>query len=540
MSKRVNNRIAWSAIIVMSSLIVSRITGFLREMLVVNCFSDSLLTDGYNYAFTITDFFYYLLLGGSIASALIPVMTQYISGGKEQEQRGWVGTSAFINVFMCILLVVCGLGMVFSRQILDLWFPQYALNSSNPEYYRNIVATLIRILFPSVACMMVTGFMNGILNSYKRFAAAAYGPTIYNIGCCIAIFAFRGNIINVALGVLASSFAYMCIQIAFTSRHLKNYTFTFDIHHEAFISLLTLAIPTLISSALVQLNVVVTKTFTQFYDAGAVTALNDANNLWQMPYGIFAAGIGTAMLPSISEYFAKGENSLFKDTMRSSIRYVLFLVIPSAFAFVALSDQLAASVFLWSNNVSDSLIFDIGILLRCMAFCMVFQSVDYLCYRAFYASHNTKTPLLLSFINVLLTTVFGTMIVRFTDWDVVAIGYMYAAASLLTCIVTCVLTYTKLGDFGYKNILHGAVKMTICAVIMSAAVYSLSTVLDVNIIPQMFSLSSKIIDLIKVLGMVIAGVLVYFAGSVLFKIEETSKVLDTVKSKIGIKLQRNS
>ena len=519
----------------MSSLIISRITGFLREMLVVNCFSDSLLTDGYNYAFTITDFFYYLLLGGSIASALIPVMTEYIAGGKDQESKGWAGTSSFINVFMCILLVVCGLGMVFSRQILDLWFPQYAIGSSDPEYYRNIVANLIRILFPSVVCMMITGFMNGILNSYKRFAAAAYGPTIYNIGCCLAIYAFRGDITKVALGVLGSSFAYMCVQIAFTSRHLKNYTFTFNVRHEAFISLVTLAIPTLISSALVQLNTVVTKTFTQFFDAGAVTALNDANNLWQMPYGIFAAGIGTAMLPSISEYFAKGETGMFKDTMRSSIRYVLFLVIPSAFAFLALSDQLAASVFLWSNNVPKSLISDIGVLLRCMAFCMVFQSVIYLCYRAFYASHNTKTPLLLSFINVLLTTIFGTIIVRFTTWDVIAIGYMYTGASLLTCLVTCVLSYIKLGDFGIKDILKGSVKMSIGAIIMAVVVFILSKILVVNVDPQMFSLSAKMADLLKVAVMIVAGVLTYFVCSIVLRIEETNRVLDTVKSKLKLK-----
>lgn len=535
MSERKNNKIAWSALIVMSSLIISRITGFLREMLVVNCFSDSLLTDGYNYAFTITDFFYYLLLGGSIASALIPVMTEYIAGGKNQEANGWTGTSSFINVFMCILLFVCGLGMVFSRQILDLWFPQYAVSSNDPEYYRNIVATLIRILFPSIVCMMVTGFMNGILNSYKRFAAAAYGPTIYNIGCCLAIYYFRGDIIKVALGVLGSSFAYMCVQICFTSKHLKNYSFTFDVKHEAFISLVTLAIPTLISSALVQLNTVVTKTFTQFFDAGAVTALNDANNLWQMPYGIFAAGIGTAMLPSISEYFAKGEKSLFKDTMRSSVRYVLFLVIPSAFAFIALSNQLSASVFLWSTNVQKTLISDIGVLLRCMALCMVFQSVIYLCYRAFYASHNTKTPLLLSFINVLLTTLFGTIIVRFTTWDVIAIGYMYAGASLVTCVVTCILAYNKLGDFGIKDILEGSIKMSIAAIIMSIVVFLISKVLVVNIDPQMFSLSTKLVDLIKVVVMIIAGVATYFSCSIVLKIEETNKVLYTIKSKLKLK-----
>lgn len=540
MSNNVNKRIGWSALIVMSSLVVSRITGFVREMLVVNCFSNSLLTDGYNYAFTITDFFYYLLLGGSIASALIPVMTKHISAGPDQEAEGWRGTSAFINVFMCILLFVCGLGMIFSRQILDLWFPQYAVGSADPEFYRNTVASLIRILFPSVVCMMITGFMNGILNSYKRFAAAAYGPTIYNICCCIAIFIFRGNIIHVALGVLASSFTYMCIQIAFTSRHLRNYTFNFDVRHPAFKSLVILAIPTLLSSALNQLNVVVTKTFTQFYDAGAVTALNNANSLWQMPYGIFAAGIGTAMLPSISEYFATQKKDMFNETMRSSIRYVMYLVIPSAFAFYVLSDQLAASVFLWSNNVSNTLISDIGILLKCMSFCMVFQSVIYLCYRAFYASHNTKIPLYSAVINVLITTIFGTLIVQLTDWNVVAIGYMYTAASLLTCVITCIMAYARLGNFGIKNILVGTGLMCICSAIMSIALYGLGKVLTVNITPALFTLSSKVHDLFNLVLLVVAGVLVYFASSALMRIEEADKVLNTICSKLGLKINRNS
>ncbi len=527
-----NDRIAWSAMIVMSSLIVSRITGFLREMLVVNCIGDSLLTDGYNYAFTITDFFYYLLLGGSIASAVIPVLTKYISGGADSEREGWRGTSAFINIFMCILLTVCGLGMIFSRQILDLWFPQYAAEAADPEYYRDIAAQLIRILFPSVACMMVTGFMNGILNSYKRFAAAAYGPTIYNIGCCISIFCFGRNIVYVALGVLASSVTYMLIQIAFTSRHLHNYSLNFDARQPAFRALLALAMPTLLSSGLTQLNVVVTKTFTQFYDSGAVTALNDANNLWQMPYGIFAAGIGTALLPSLSEYRAKGENDMFYDTVRSGMRYVLFLVIPSAFAFAILADQLAASVFLWSSRVPSSLIPDIGILLRCMSVCMIFQSVTYLCYRAFYASQNTRMPLLASFVNVVLTTVFGTLIVRLTDWNIVAIGYMYTAASMLTCLLTCVLAYRKIGNFGIRNILSGAFRMIVCSAVMSAVLILMSIPLQVNISPEQFALGAKMTDLLKVAALIASGVTVYFLSAMLLRIEEVNSVLNKVRAKL--------
>lgn len=302
-----SNRIATAAIIVMSSLVLSRFTGFIRETMLSWKVGLSWVQDAYIAAFAVPDLMYTLLVGGTISAALVP----FLSGKLEtdEEEEGWRAASSFINVIIICLVLLCLLGVIFAPQIIPLIAPGFSQKSPQT---RELAIQLSRILFPSVSFIMLAGICNGVLNSYKRFAAAAYGPSLYNIGCALSIYLFAEtnpqSMKKVALGVALSAFVYFLVQLSFAFRRFKLFRFIIDLYDSGFKKLLNQAVPSLMASSTTQLNIIIATAFVSLSSVeGGLAAFKNANTTWQLPYGIFAMGLGTAILPTLSGKFASRE-----------------------------------------------------------------------------------------------------------------------------------------------------------------------------------------------------------------------------------------
>ena len=177
---------------------------FLREMLVPNMIGVNEAGDAYTIAFRITGLMYDMLVGGAISAALIPILSGYIA--KKDEENGWKAVGTFINVVIVAMSVVCLSGIIFAPQLVSLIAVGF-----ESEAQKQLTVDLTRILFPSVAFLMLAGLSNGVLNSYHRFAAAAYGPSIYNIGSALSILLFsksQWGVRGVAFGVMGSAIIY--------------------------------------------------------------------------------------------------------------------------------------------------------------------------------------------------------------------------------------------------------------------------------------------------------------------------------------------
>ena len=184
--------VSGAAATVMIALVVSRVTGLIRQMLIPSIIGSNAIGDAYEYSFKITDIMFYLLVGGSIASALIPVLTGYIVNKKEKE--GWRAVSSFMNTLVLIAFGLVALGIIFADSLVPL-----VVKEGFTEMQKRLVIDLTRILLPSVGLMLMTGILNGVLNSYHRFRAAAYGPSVYNVLCSLSIiFLYRISIQAVA------------------------------------------------------------------------------------------------------------------------------------------------------------------------------------------------------------------------------------------------------------------------------------------------------------------------------------------------------
>ncbi len=511
MEKTQNRKLTGAAAIVMSSIIFSRLTGFLREMLVPSLIGVNKVADAYTLAFKVTGLMYDLLVGGAISAALIPILSGYIA--KKDEENGWKAVGTFINVSMVAMVFVCFAGIFFAPQLVTIM----AQNSDNVDI--PLAVGLTRILFPSVAFLMMAGLSTGVLNSYQRFAAAAYGPTLYNLGSALSIFIFaksKWGVKGIAFGVMTSAFVYFVFQFSFAYRNFKLYRPKFYLKHEGFRRLFKLAVPSLMSSAVVQINALITSSFALQFFPGSLTALNTADRTWQMPYGVFAQGMGIAMLPSLSSYLAVGKVEEYKDTLIKGLKTVLLMTVPAGVGFIVLREPVMRTMFKITSEFNEDTVRLTGSILMFFSIALLSQSIVTILNRAFYANNDTKTPLIIGVSTIILNLILSVVFMRYTSLGVSGMALSYSTVSAVNAVLLLTMLNVRMKGMHLRKLFRFLVQIVPASVIMGIALYFLNL-----IIPD--DTSSKMTQIINLMFEVTVGVVVYFTVVLLLKVEEAER-----------------
>ena len=531
MKSEKGTRLATAAIIVMSSMVLSRVTGFVRETMLSWKVGLSWVQDAYNVAFTVPDLMYTLLVGGTISAALIPLLSSYIEKGEDEE--GWKSTSTFINTIFIGMVVLCVLGVVLAPWIIPLVAPGFSQKS--PET-KELAIKLMRILFPSVSFIMLAGICNGVLNSYKKFAAAAYGPSIYNLGCTLSILIFADvnseSMVKVAIGVACSAAVYFLFQLSFALGNIRLYRFVIDWSNRGFKKLIRQAIPSLLSSSIVQINVIIAIFFVSLsLMEGNVSAYKNANTVWQLPYGIFAMGIGTAMLPTLSRKFAAGDFDEYRNILMKSMTSVLFLSMPSAVGFIILREPVIRAIFAWGGRFGEDKVPVVAEIMAVFSVAMITQSIVATMNRAFYARQDTKTPLMVGLGTVAMNFGFGFLFYRTTNLGAVGMALTYSIISTVNSVLLMILLNKKMQGIHLDRFLRFTLKALPASLAMGAVLWLL------NMVP--IHLSTKPLQLLYLLLEITAGAAVYLLVMLLLKSDEALYFLRLVKDKIKRKKCKN-
>lgn len=240
---------------------------------------------------------------------------------------------------------------VFTDSFLGILASGYREGTSGDKV---LLIKLTRILLLNAPFMMLAGQMNGILNSYKRFAIAAFGPVIYNICTIISIAVFGAKSAELtAWGVVAGGAVFFIIQFSGAFRHFVYYRPKLFLRSNAFSKLMHQAIPSLISSTVIEVNVIISRSYATFYESGMVTLLNNANRTWQLPLGIFAQSIGIALLPTLSEQYASENPDEFKRVLYNGLKTVFLLSLVTSVIMMILSDDIMRVLFKWGESGSE-------------------------------------------------------------------------------------------------------------------------------------------------------------------------------------------
>lgn len=475
-----------ATLISMIGMILAKLTGFLRELLIVPKFGYGLFSDSYINAFLIPDFVYEILVGGVVAAVITPILSSGIESRKEKS--AWHSVSVFISVSLLVAFGAMLLAEILAVPLMSLITGAYAQNASDQVVkMAQITVPITRILLFQSILMIGVSFLHGILSAYKRFTPVALGPSIYNI-CYILVLSLFGEasyagVVKVAWGVVLSAFIYFLLQLFAARRELTYFHFSLDIRYPGFQHLFRLAIPTLISGSVLHLSAIIMNRFANGLNIpGAVTAVRQCTTTWSLPYAIFAVAIGNVMLPNIAGFYELNQAKKVRKLYTTCLRKALYFVAPFALAFALLNFETIQAIFQWNpEQYTNPQVASTASMLTWFCVSMLAHTVVFLTSQAFYARKVTKIALFMGFLSLLMNPVFLYLFVNVMDLGLEGIGMAHALYSCLTALFVFVLYYFHRHDMRPYRLFPFVLRLAIC---LLTSWFSFTAVRQLPLYPQ--------------------------------------------------------
>ncbi|HVJ50173.1 murein biosynthesis integral membrane protein MurJ [Desulfitobacterium sp.] len=400
--------LAKAAGLLMLTQLASRILGFFRESIMAGYFGKTSATDAYQTAFILPDLIYWLLVGGVLSSAFIPVFSEYIHKGNEEE--GWRVVSSVVNIIFIWLGAFVILALILTPWFIQLQVPGFS------EENKALTIHLTRIILIQPLLLALSGLTMGVLNSYKIFWPSALGTVLYN--ACVILFGIilaqpnnPQTISGFAIGVVVGALMNFLVQIPALRRVGLRYYPIIDWHHPGVKRIAMLAVPIIFSYALNQIQVAVNSNLGSHLVAGSITSIWYSYRLYQLPVGIFALAIAVAIFPTLNEHATLKHWQDFIQTSSSAVRMVIFITLPISVGMIVLRYPLIQVLFQHGAFKAEDT-FATAIPLLYFAVGISAQSIIQILPRMFYALQDTWTPVILGILSMIANVIFMFLLVK--------------------------------------------------------------------------------------------------------------------------------
>ena len=383
---------------------VSRVLGFVRDILFAWAFGSGWVADAFNVAFRFPNLFRRLFGEGAFNSAFIPLFAKKLEGEGPDAARRFAEEA--MAGLLLVLVLVSVIAMIAMPWLMYLLAPGF---SSNPEKF-DLAVLLTRIAFPYLACMSLVALMSGVLNSFGRFAESSGVSIVLNLTLTVAIFigfalGFHnepgGGIVQ-ALGVLIAGL----LQLALLMDGLRRAGFRLGLRRPKMTDdvrrLVSLGVPGIVSGGVTQINIMI-GTMIASLQPGAVSQLYYADRLYELPLAIVGIAIGVVLLPEVSRHLRSGNEVAVMDSQNRSLELAMLLTVPAAVALAVVPVEIIRvlferGAFSPSDTAATSAalaIFAWG--LPSFVLIKVFSP-------AYFAREDTKTPMRFATISLLANT----------------------------------------------------------------------------------------------------------------------------------------
>ncbi|MEI6915129.1 MAG: murein biosynthesis integral membrane protein MurJ [Armatimonadota bacterium] len=503
---------AKAAGIMVVAVFLSRILGLVRESVIAAQLGQGEMAGIYKMAFRLPDLLYFLIAGGALSSAFVPVFTEYLSTGREKE--AWKIYSVIASVMGIVIGVFIVIGLIFTRQLVPLI--AWGFNDAQLDQ----TAHLTRILLPAQWCFFIGGLTMGTLYARRQFLIPSLGPIVYNVGIIIAgIWLIpRMGADGLAWGALAGAlFGNLLLQLWYSARLGVDFKFSLDTSHPGVRKVFMLMLPVILGLGLPQIDVLINQSFATLISAKAVAAIDNANRLMQVPLGIFGQAAGIAALPALSTYFAQKDWDSYKDTLSFGVRSVFFATIPSAAFMIVLSRPmislvLEAGKFTHADTVyaAQALVwYSLGV------FAWGGQAVMA---RGFYAMQDTVTPVVIGTIMTIIFVPLNWILMKAMGHSGLALATSIMA--ILYLVALSAVLAKKVNGIGAWRILTSTAKITAASGVAAGAAYGVSIMPMVTARAESVA-SVKLCAALQLLPALFVGSVAYIACCHLLKVEES-------------------
>ncbi len=332
-----------STSVVASMTMVSRIFGFIRDMVTAQLFGAGAAFDAFSVAFKIPNFMRRLFAEGSFSQAFVPVLSEYQQKQSDEDIQRFI--NAILGTLGVVLLCITVLGVILAPLIITLFAPGF--QAEGPRF--DMAVTMLRITFPYLMFISLTAFAGAILNTHSRFWVAAFTPVFLNICMIAAAFWLAPHMKRPIVGLAWGVFIAGIVQLAFQWPFLMQLKLVLrpKVHFqdEGVKKVLKLMTPALFGVSVSQLNLLIDTVFASFLMVGSVSWLYYSDRLMEFPLGVFGVAISTVILPSLSRHHANQSTQEFSLTIDWALRCVLLIGVPAGVVFAVISGPLLSTLF---------------------------------------------------------------------------------------------------------------------------------------------------------------------------------------------------
>lgn len=436
------DRIARNATVVAAGTVVSRILGFLRDMIFAFTLGAGIWADAFFVAFRLPNLLRSLFAEGSLTMAFIPEFSR--TRQEKGTAEAFVLARSVLIWLVLILTVVCIAAIIWAKPLTLLIAPGFG---RDPEVLAGAV-TLVRICFPYILFISAVALCMGVLNSMGHFWAPAVAPSILNLGliasALLAMLMGWDVALALAWGVCLSGLGQWLLQQPYLRSKGLSWRGPTDLKHPGVKRIGVLMLPTIFGAAVYQLNILIGTLLASLLAAGSISFLYYADRLVQLPLSVFGVALSTAALPSLSLLAASKNMTGFQNTLNSTLGMVLFVCLPSAAGLAGMSVPIVDAVFgrgaFGPEAVQATAWALVGYSIGLPAFACVRPLVS-----AFYALEDTRSPVLVAAVCLVINVGLSLLLMR--DMAHVGLAVATALSSWVNVLLLGLLLRRKLGPW---------------------------------------------------------------------------------------------
>lgn len=514
-----------------ASIFLSRILGIVREAVITGKFGSGTLTDAYFAAFQIPDLLFYLVAGGALSSAFIPVFSEYLHTDREDE--AWHIFSSVATIMALIVTAFIVVAMVFTPQLVQITSPNY-----NPihaqEFYFN-TAYMARIILPAQFAFFIGGILFGTLYSKQVFTVPGLGPNIYNIGIifgAVVLSSFTAiPTAGMTWGATIGAFLGNIIVPLFAMRAIGlKYKFSLDLQHPGVRKVFKLMAPVVFGLSLPGVFALFLVTFSSMgygEESGYISAFRQANTLMQAPLGVFGQSLALAAFPALAQFFAQNRMDMYRDQLIRTLRSVIYLTVPISAILIACPADVIRVVY-EHGKFGPEATARMAPLLTGFAIGVPFWCLQPVLMRAFFAIQNTLRPILLGTLATAIFLAISFFVVKTHQPPfMLALGGSIAAVVLVVLLLLAI--QKEVPETDISPLLSTFGKSAIASIASTAVFWGIFRIVD-----QVGLSHNKFVNLAVALFFGICSLWVYYFVTKALKMPETSYI-----ERVTNKLNRN-
>jgi len=450
--------------IVAGGYMLSRMLGLGREVIISAQFGTRAELDAYRATFGVLDLIYLVIAGGALGSAFIPIFTGFLT--EEREQDAWRLASDILNMMLVALLVACALIALLAEPLVA-----WTIGSGFDEPKRALTVHILRLLLIQPVLLGMAGLAKATLESFDRFTLPVVGANVYNLGIIGgALLAPWLGIDGLVWGVLAGAALFLLVQLPGLRGIGARYTPTLRLNTPGVRQVGWLIGPRLFGQAVWQINLIAIASFASLVGNGAVAANGYALQLMLLPHGLIALSLGTVIFPQLARSYAAGDQSEVRRIALGATRQVLFLALPASMIFGILGMPIVRALFERGQFTAESTAMTSEALIFYAFGLAAFAAAEILV-RTFYATRDTRTPVLVGVAAVAANVALGWALINLGA-GLNGLAIAFSTANTIEVALLLMLLGRRLGGIG-GGFWRAAGRMSLAALCCGAVLLAL-------------------------------------------------------------------